>query len=227
MALSIRWRMVLAMNLLVIGVGVAVGWVGVEVAGLTIEHRMVDQSAANAAGLANQMMLPLGSAGLMKKLGTILGAHTAAGPPDLPAESPIVASSLPPDQASEFARALNTDPKLRTIRLDGQTYHVGSALAGSLQGQPIMQPMRLYVLVPDAQVAAAKREAATTIVWLTAAAIVLATALAMWLSTTIARPMGKLAGRMDELARQAHSERSVPRSQIGRRDGGAAGRRGE
>jgi signal transduction histidine kinase len=57
--------------------------------------------------------------------------------------------------------------------------------------------------VPDAQVAAAQRDAATTIVWLTAAAIVLATGLAMWLSTTIARPIGKLAGRMDTLARQA------------------------
>lgn len=51
MQLSIRLRLIVAMDLLVVGVGVAVGWAGVAVTGRVIEHRLVDEAAQNAASI--------------------------------------------------------------------------------------------------------------------------------------------------------------------------------
>lgn len=65
MPLSIRWRMILAMNLLVAAVGSAVGYVGIEVATSQVEHRLVHESARNAADLFGAQSWPLDSDTLM------------------------------------------------------------------------------------------------------------------------------------------------------------------
>ncbi|MCX5683164.1 MAG: hypothetical protein NT049_05705, partial [Planctomycetota bacterium] len=83
MRLSIRIRLILAMNLLVVGVGVAVGWAGIEVAGRVVEHRLVDEAARNAAGIFGTMRLPFSDV-MMARLRQILGAEVAAGPVNQP-----------------------------------------------------------------------------------------------------------------------------------------------
>lgn len=192
--------MVLAMDLLVVVVGVAVGWVGIAVAGRAIEYRLIDQQAANAAGLAGEMRLPVRSRELMVRIGRILGAEAASSPGE---GAMIAASSLPQrqqDELSEFLQA-NRQSRPRTVRLGGELYRIGSApVRDAAYNQPTGQPMTLYVLVPETQVTAAKQDAAWKIAALTAAAIVVATGLAVWLSTTIARPVRQLAMRMDRLA---------------------------
>ncbi|MDD4889187.1 MAG: HAMP domain-containing sensor histidine kinase [Phycisphaerae bacterium] len=196
MARSIRTRMIVAMNLLVVGVGAAVGWVGIQVAGAAIEYRLIDQAASNAAGLAGEMRLPLRSAELMLRMGRILGAEVAAGPGEGTA---IAASSLPADEQAELAAAVGQKNPARRVTLHGVSYRIGSARLARAGGGggPIPGPTQLYVLVPETQVNAAKREAALRIAALTAVAIVLATGVAIWLSTTIARPVRRLAARMD------------------------------
>jgi signal transduction histidine kinase len=200
---SIRVRMVLAMNLLVVAVGVAVGWVGIAVAGRAIEYRLIDQQAANAAGLAGEMRLPVRSRELMVRIGRILGAEAASSPGE---GAMIAASSLPPEQQDELAQFLqdNRQSQPRSVRLGGKAYRIGSApIRDAAYNQPTGQPMTLYVLVPEADVTAAKQDAAWKIAALTAAAIVVATALAIWLSTTIARPVRVLAQRMDGVGKDS------------------------
>jgi TonB family protein len=87
MKVSIRVRLILAMDLLVIGVGVAVGWAGMEVTGRAIEHRLVDESARNAAGIFGTMQLPLSDT-MLSRLRQILGAEVADFPaPEYPPQS--------------------------------------------------------------------------------------------------------------------------------------------
>jgi signal transduction histidine kinase len=206
MRTSIRIRLILAMNLLVVGVGVAVGLTGVAVTGRIIEHRLVDQAAANAAGIFKTMQLPLSDV-LMAQLRQILGAEVAAGSLD-PRE--IVATSLPAPEAAELKILAARGPLPRRLTLAGTAYLAGMAEVPE-RGPPwpARQPMRLYVLVPESQVAAAKQASEQTLLWVTIAAIAAATLLAFWLSRTILRPIRRLATRMDALAERA-SEDALP-----------------
>jgi signal transduction histidine kinase len=66
--------------------------------------------------------------------------------------------------------------------------------------------MCLYLLVPESQVEAAKQASERTLIGVTIAAIVVATLLAFWLSSTILRPIRRLAMRMDVLSERASEE---------------------
>jgi len=200
MKLSIQSRLLLAMNLLVVAVGAAVGWVGVEVTGNAVEHQFVDDPAANAAGLFETMRLPLSDA-MMYRLHQVLGAHVVA----IPAGGPLpAASSLPRDAAHEVARSLVKVPETRHLTIAGTAYLVGRAHAargGDSEGRP--DRFDLYVLVPATHVEVAKQAATRTILWVTLASVATATVLAIGLSLSITRPLRGLARRMSRVAADA------------------------
>jgi signal transduction histidine kinase len=200
---SIRIRLILAMNLLVVGVGVAVGWAGVAVSGRVIEQRLVDESAQNAAGIFHSMRLPMSDL-MMRQLRQILGSETAAGPADA---LEIAATSLPEAEARDLRALVARGPLARRVTLAARAYLVGAAdVPARLPASADRPGMRLYVLVPEAQVDAAKQASERTLTWVTVGAIVVATLLASWLSATILRPIRRLATRMDRLSEQAAEE---------------------
>jgi hypothetical protein len=94
------------MNLLVVGVGVAVGWAGVAVTGRVIEHRLVDESAQNAASIFRTMQLPLSDT-MLSQLRQILGAEVAAGPFD---QREIDTTSLPESEAQDLTIRIAQGP---------------------------------------------------------------------------------------------------------------------
>jgi signal transduction histidine kinase len=203
MSLSVRFRLLLAMNALVIAVGMAVGWAGIEVAGRAIERRLVDESAQNAAGIFRTMQLPLSDT-MLSRLRQILGAEVAAGPFD---QLEIDATSLPEPEAQALLSRIAQGPLPRRVTLVGKTYFVGTAPVAARQpGPPVRGRMCLYLLVPESQVEAAKQASERTLLGVTVAAIVAATLLAFWLSGTILRPIRRLAGRMDVLWERASQE---------------------
>jgi len=206
MQLSIRLRLIVAMDLLVVGVGVAVGWAGVAVTGRVIEHRLVDEAAQNAASIFRTMQLPLSDT-MLSRLRQILGAQVAAGPSG---QLQIDATSLPESEAQELLSRIALGPLSRRVTLAGNTYLVGTAEVAARQpGPQVRGRMCLYLLVPESQVEAAKQASERTLVGVTFAAIVAATLLAFWLSTTILRPIRRLATRMDALSERA-SEEGLP-----------------
>jgi signal transduction histidine kinase len=204
MKFTIKTRLVLAMNLLVIGVGVAVGWAGVKVTGGIIEHRLVDESAQNAAGIFATMHLPF-SPEMMSRLQALLGAPLAAGRSD---RHDLVASSLPKTEEAALQALLPKGPLPRRVSLNGPSYLIGEAQVPSDPATSLATraPMTLYLLVPESQVQAAQKASEQTIVLVTFIAILLANALAFWLSATISRPLRRLVQRMDLLASQAAEE---------------------
>jgi len=203
MQLSIRLRLIVAMNLLVVGVGVAVGWAGVAVTGRVIEHRLVDESAQNAASIFRTMQLPLSDT-MLSRLQQVLGVEVAAGPFD---QLEIDATSLPDSEAQALRSRIAQGPLPRRITLDGNTYFVGTAAVTARQsGPPAKGQMCLYLLVPGAQVEAAKRASERTLTGVTIVAILAATLVAFWLSITILRPIRRLATRMDALSERTSEE---------------------
>jgi len=198
MRLSIRIRTVLAMNMLATCVGVAVGWAGIEVSSRAIERRLIGESVEGAASLAGEMNLPISDT-LMARLKQILGTELAAGPAD---ESVVSASSLSAELTGELARQFVDGQMPSRVVLGDEPYRVGTGpiTFGQSEGRA---PMRLFLLLPEAQLTAAQDRVARSIMWITAGAIFAATLLAFWLSGGITRPVGRLAERMDGLSRAA------------------------
>jgi signal transduction histidine kinase len=197
MRLSIRVRMVLAMNLLVAAVGVAVGYAGIEVATRQIEQKLVHDSAANAARLIGSQSWPLDSDALMTQVARILGAQTVSSDARGPA---VLSSSLSPEQREEFADRLAVAGAPTQVTLAGETYRVGTAPVRRVSPSGVEQLRRFYLLIPERRVLAAQRHVAGRIALFTLAAVVIATVVGFWLSTSLARPIRRLADRMDHLA---------------------------
>ncbi|MCG3180044.1 MAG: Adaptive-response sensory-kinase SasA [Phycisphaerae bacterium] len=218
MRTSIRTRMIVAMNLLVAAVGAAVGWMSIEVAGRGIERRLVDQPLVNVAGLVSRLRLEATDE-LMKQFSEILDAQFAAGPGE---GRSLAAASLPEPARAQLDRMLadgripsntfldrNSYPgRPPRIALDGHSYYARST---SIPDRPGLSGpwQRLFILVPEAQLASAKKDAAWTIAGLTLAAVLAATLVASTVSLTISRPVRRLADRMDHIARQSDSAAPV------------------
>jgi signal transduction histidine kinase len=198
--LSIRARLIVVMNVLVAAVGVTVGWVGVAVTERTVERRLVDGPARNAAELFETMRLPLSDV-MMERLGLLFDAHVAAGPAGGPA---VVATSLPSYETHTLERYRRRGPLPRRFEMGGTAYVTAQAPlpAPSAEGRRD-GPHRLILLVEAEKVRAAQEAAASSIVWITLAAVAAATGLGLWLSGTIARPLRRLAGDMRRVAARA------------------------
>ena len=197
MRLSIRVRMILAMNLLVAAVGLAVGYAGIEVATTQVERKLVHESAANAAALIGRKSWPLDSDALMEQIAQVLGAEAASGDAEA---GGIVASSLRGPRREELAGQLGGPKPPSRVELAGQWYRLGAAVVRGPGGTMPPRLRRFYLLVPERRVLAAQRQAAGRIALLAIAAVLIATGVGLWLSTTIARPVRDLADRMDHLA---------------------------
>jgi len=102
----------------------------------------------------------------------------------------IVSSSLPPAQRAELAGRLAGGAGPESVVLGGKTYRLGSAVVRRVPAsEPTQQQeRRFYLLVPEQHVVAAQREVAGRIAVFTIAAVVIATVVGFWLSTSIARP---------------------------------------
>ena len=188
------------MNVLVAAVGVTVGWVGVAVTDRAVERRLVDGPAQGAAALFETMRLPLSDV-MMERLAVLFDARVAAGPASGPA---ILATSLPSYETATLERYLRGGPLARRITIAGRTYVTAQApLPATTEAADGEGPYRLVLLVEAETVRAAQQAAASTIVWITLAAVVAATGLGLWLSATISRPLARLAGRMRHVAARA------------------------
>jgi signal transduction histidine kinase len=198
MQLTIRARFVLAMNLLVVGVGVAAGWIGIAVTSRGVEQRLVDEPAANAAGLFETLSLPL-SWTMTERLSQILGSDVVAAPAADPAAA---VGSLPDYEQYTFTRRLARGEPGRRVVIGEKAYLVGRSVVENPAG-PEAGPVRLYVLAAESEVRAAQREATRSILWVTLAAVVVATGLGVWLAATISRPVRRLADRMQRLTERA------------------------
>lgn len=196
---SIRTRMLVATNLLVAGLGLAVGWLGVQVAGRETERKLVDEVALHVAGQIGSNRWPL-TDDLLQKVSQMLGDETATGPAN---RAEIAASSLDARRRGELLSQVARTPLPRDVMLSGRRYRMAVAAIMQMDSGAQDEPMRLCLLVPVERIQSAKARAARTIALATAAAVALATVVSVWWSHTITRPLRQLAARMDRLSRVA------------------------
>ncbi|MBN2581798.1 MAG: HAMP domain-containing histidine kinase [Planctomycetes bacterium] len=189
----------MATNLLVAGLGLVVGWLGIEVAGREIERKLVDEAVVDVATQISENKWPL-TDDLLKKVALMLGDEAAAGPAD---RREITAGSLAAAERDELLSQFAHSPLPQHVVLAGKSYRMAVATlppTGNLAGG---EATRLCLLVPVQRITSAKARAARTIALLTVAAVALATVLSVWWSHSITRPLRQLAARMDRLSRAA------------------------
>ncbi len=197
---TIRTRMLTVVNLLVLAVGISVGWVGIHAAGQLVETRYTNDAVRHAATLAGQMHVPVTDM-LLVRLKTILGGDVCAFADDGGRAAKLLASSLDAAARAEFLRQVReADGIPAEVRLGGLAYSVSSASTA-------VQPdeggaVRLCLLTSKSWLAQERRHAAQRILLATAAAVAAATLLGLWLSLSLTRPVLSLAGQISGLSRK-------------------------
>ena len=197
MRLSIRVRTILALNVFVLGLAMALGWIAQEVAGQVVEERFAKEMANGVSGFLKDKSLPLNDT-MMAYLRDMFHAQWLTSRSTV---TNIVASSLPPELTREFRGQVGGFKKAGVIQLGGESYRVDWAdvpLANPETGQA--DSCRLFMLVPNAQFQEARDKASAGVLKVMLPSAAVATVLAILLAFTITRPLRKLAGEMDRLA---------------------------
>ena len=200
MSMSVRTRMLLATNLLTVGVGVAVGWLAIRVASADIERTLLEEPLAQTVRLFAEGDLPRTDPSLLGRMGRILGAEMATGGAE---GRDVAASSLPAPRQTLLERQLHGLPSPDRVVLDGQPYRMASAPLAAPRNVPAQESMRLYLLVAEDRILGAQQRVRRTIALSALAAVAAATLVAVWLSHSITRPLRRLTERMDRMRRAA------------------------
>jgi signal transduction histidine kinase len=195
---SLQFRMLLAFNIPVLLAGTGAGWAALYVTSRAIEQQLVEQPAANAAALISQMHLPLTDT-LMRQLRQILGGDVCAVSAS---DRILVAASLGHDVRGKMQEQLSAEPG-KMLTLAGRSYRVGRAnLTANVTASRVdsaEHAVQLWLLVPAADLAAAKRPAYSRIAGITLLAMSAATLLSLWLSFSLARPIAQLSAYMQRV----------------------------
>lgn len=203
MALSIRSRTLLAMNLLVLGLAALLAWLAGLAAARVVEERLARDMARNTAAFLQERHLPCTDA-VLRDLHRIFAAEFAAVDA---ASGAVLATSLPAALRPQLAVSLADAPPDRRLRLGGQPYRVATEPLGPAATGPAVGGgtggAQLYVLLPLALVADARAGAFRGTLLAAVPAVLVATALATWLAATVTRPLRRLAAEMDTLAAEA------------------------
>jgi signal transduction histidine kinase len=197
MQLSIRVRTILALNVFVLGLALALGWIAQEVAGQVVEERFAKEMANGVSGFLKDKSLPLNDT-MMAYLRDMFHAQWLTSRTTV---TNIVASSLPRELTREFRSQVDGFKRAGVIQLGGESYRVDWA------DVPLTNPetgradsCRLFMLVPNAQFQEARDKASAGVLKVMLPSVAVATVLAILLAFTITRPLRKLAGEMDRLA---------------------------
>jgi signal transduction histidine kinase len=202
MRTGILLRTIVAMNVLVLAVGGAVGWLGAQAAGELVEQRLLGQVSENAAGLVGRLNLPI-TPTLMGHLKRIFDVDVAIRQ----ADGEWLASSLPGKDTATLRRKLKGDPVPETLTLADGAYRLRlQPVPAGRHGRPDARRLELLLLVPVEQIAQARTAAQRRVAVVAIPAVAAATVLAAVLSLTIARPIRRLAGQMDRMASSSDPE---------------------
>jgi len=196
MQLSIKHRVVLTLNVLVILVGLTTGWIGVHYSGQVTERRLVNDALNNAVGLVTQMQLPL-SPRLLQQLGQILDSEVIAWERD---GSHLIGTTVGQPATEALTTAWQSGESFTWLRLgpDGELYRVALSDVPAGSGRPATAVLAL--LVPQKKLVEAKRHATRRITTAAVPVIAGATVIGLWLAWTIAAPISHISTTVRTLA---------------------------
>ena len=197
MRLSIRTQTLLGVNLLVIALAVAFGWLAGRVAGDVVEERLAKEILRNTAVFLQARHLPFNDT-VLRDLQRIFGVEFAIVRAD---DGTILGTSLADPDRQLLTRLTASHARVPMLAHGQQRYRVDSHdFFAAVPGVSTPQSLRLFALVPHAHFQAAREKAAGTVALFTLPLLLLATLLALLFSWTVTRPLRQLTREMDRRA---------------------------
>jgi signal transduction histidine kinase len=191
--------MLIVMNVLVITTTAVLGWFSGQVAERVVEERLVREVARNTAGFVRDRHLPFSDA-LMNSLSEMFGMNFATV---RVADGKILGSSFPPELTDELHRQIGRIGTTGTIVLKDERYLLDShEITRKNQRTGLNEQLQLCAMASHEQFRDARDKTFSRIAGLALPAVIVATLLAVGLSFTITRPIGRLANEMDRLAEE-------------------------
>jgi len=208
---SIRWRLLLAMNLLIVAMGVAAGWAGARVAGQIVERRLLDQVAQDTSRFLANRSLPITDA-LMDDLSSMFAVQFVA------VRDPggdLLGSSLGDVEEERFLRAIAEGTRAGQLRYgEGDRFASHPTTIPSIRSGDLT-PVRLYVIAPATLYAQAREQAAREVGKLAIFGMVTLSLVTILLTVSITRPIGRLADEMDDIATNVAQSHPVEHARSG------------
>jgi signal transduction histidine kinase len=189
--------MLIAVDLLVIVGAVAIGWFSSEIAGKVVEERLIRETTRRTGEFLEGQNLPFSNT-LMGYLSRMHGAQFVT---IRVRDGRVLGSSLPAEPGEQLqarAGSLGTAGLLELgsvrYRYDSHAIHIRTEPYG-----PNTESARLYAFVPQDEFEDARALAAQRIARATLPVLAVASLIAIVLALTIARPIGKLAAKMEAI----------------------------
>ncbi len=184
---ALRRRLLFTLVLLASLSAALAGALGLWMASVSLERRLVRASSDNLAGLVSKLRLPI-SAQLMANLRDVSGCELA-----VTSAGRVSVSTLAGIDAAELSLVLAAAP--RRVTLQGERYRVSWSWLDEASQQ------RLWLLLPQTKLRQALREQTLGIGVITALAALLAVGAGVWLATAYQGLMARLAAADRRLAR--------------------------
>lgn len=197
-------RILLAIYFVTVAAIGVLTWVGAEVAGDEVEHRLVDDMTRNTAALLQQLRLRP-SHGVVVSLSQICDGHVIVY--DTRAKKVVGSSYSGKDTAA--LRKVFGSTSTKSIELDGQWYAVGSRELSPATPQDPNARNILYVLIPQARIEAAQSAVRSRIVRWAVGIFCIATIVAAILSMSISHPIRRLALQTESMSKQLREDGKV------------------
>jgi len=200
-------RILLVIDLVVAGAAVAVGLLASEIAGKVVEERLLKQTAERTGEFVRSRNLPFTDT-LMGYLREMHGVHFITV---RTRDGAVVSSSLPVERRGELSAKTGSLGTAGAVALgDGRYRYESHELYARPEAEGAAdEPLTLYALVPEGEFRDARDLAAGRITRVTVIVLIATSALAIVLSLTIARPIRRLADRMESLAGRAGEGEAV------------------
>ncbi|MEI8078517.1 MAG: ATP-binding protein [bacterium] len=194
MSLSIRTRTILLLNLVVIGLAVAFGWLAGRVAGQVVEDRLVREVLRNTSQFLNERHLPFND-NVMQGLKRIFDLDFAV---IRAANGAVMGTSLPAADRALLTRAVQAGRRPLAGAYAGRWCRVDDYnFSAPVTGQDAPEALRLFAFAPQSHFAEARHRAAWLVAGFTVPAVLVVTVLAFVFSWTVTRPLSLLACEMD------------------------------
>jgi len=197
MRVSIRLRLLIILNLVVLATTGAIGFLAARVSGDVVEERLVRQVVTNTIGLLENEHVPITDT-LMGHLRQLFSVHFAAVEAT---GDELIATSLPAEDREAIQSQLQGAGDGGAVVIADVHYRLASQTLSRRDATGRFRPpVRIYALVDEDQFRDARQRAAARVGLLAAIAAAGASALVLVLSRTITRPIRSLADEMDHIA---------------------------
>jgi len=208
--LSIRTQISIALNILVLGVGIAIGWFSLNVMSDTLQEQVLSRPARNFAGLVDKTNLPLTDQ-LMHQISDVMECEVAVISSE---NSNIVCASLPKRKIQPLAKHAGHQQPSKFAINDVQYRLSAPTPVSGIHQYNAGQQAYLIMLMPETRWKAERHAAWFHILTVTLSALAIATVIGILFTGKIARPIEALARHMDHMFEHSSRKHVEPETHI-------------